>query len=196
MDKFRSESTARMRPCPISYSLLLVPVFSGVFFHPIVLLITHPSAPDFANSLWNFSPSKNGCCTLKSKGFRNLGKGLRLVVSQAACGVVRNGCTTAWSLLAGNWADCQEFSPKKVTWNNQILVFRANKQRNTKEIHTATPTEFSFDAGISLKGCIYHPSIPEISFQDSLDFNESRKFNQNSLLSNSGSVDQNKLLEN
>lgn len=74
MDKFRSESTAGMRPCPISYSLLLVPVFSGGSFHPIVLLITHPSVPDFANSLWNVSPSKNGCYTLISKGFRNLGK--------------------------------------------------------------------------------------------------------------------------
>lgn len=97
MDKFRSQSTARrMRTRPISYHTLLL-VYLKQPFIPLCLWL-----PDFASPLWNFSPSKTGCCALTSKCCGTLLKGFQLAVSGTARGVVANYCSTAWWLEAGS----------------------------------------------------------------------------------------------
>lgn len=154
----------------MSHFLLPVPVFYGIFFHPIVLLITHPPFPDFANSLWNFSPSKNGCCTLNSKGLQELGERIQTCCVSGACGVVRNG-----------WSQQPQETEQLLSQKSHLEQSDLQRLQNKYTLQLQPSSHLMQELILSW---LYLP--PQHSRNFFLDFNESRKLSQDSLISNLG----------
>lgn len=168
MDKIRSESTTRMRPCPISYYLFLY--FMGFSFIPLCcwLPILHPQILPVPCEI--SLPVKNGCCTLNSKGLRELGERIQTCCVSGACGVVRNG-----------WSQQPQETEHLLSQKSHLEQSDLQRLQNKYTLQLQPSSHLMQELILSW---LYLP--PQHSRNFFLDFNESRKLSQDSLISNLG----------